>query len=161
MEVPFNELPPNSKVWIYQSNKELEEHEIEYIKQKTKEFVQTWQSHGRDISAGFSILYNRFLVISASPHSEASGCSIDKIVHFIQKTESDLQIKLLDRSFVIYKTETGFHTISLPKAKEMVASGEIPKSAAVFNNSITLLEEMENKWEVEIENSWLSKYIPI
>ncbi len=42
MLINFENLPDTSKVWIYQSNREFSDNEIEIIKTKLDSFLENW-----------------------------------------------------------------------------------------------------------------------
>ena len=84
MQVDFENLPDNSRIWIYQANRKLSEEEVHSITQQTSQFLEQWTAHGSDLEAGFEVKYNRFIVIGLNQaNASASGCSIDSSVHFI------------------------------------------------------------------------------
>ncbi len=56
-------LPETSKVWIFQSNRELSEAEAIEIRNRSDVFIQQWASHGVILRAAMEIFYNRFVVL--------------------------------------------------------------------------------------------------
>ena len=80
----FKNMPPHSRIWIYQSNKEFSPTEAEDIKKKSEDFVEQWTSHNQFMNACIEIFHNRFIVICVDEKTApASGCGIDKSVKFI------------------------------------------------------------------------------
>ena len=49
MIVDFKTMPDDSRIWIYQSNRDFNESEIGVIKDKTISFLDNWQAHGKDL----------------------------------------------------------------------------------------------------------------
>ena len=49
MRVDFKNMPDNSRIWIYQSDRDLNESEISIIDDKTTTFLDSWQAHGKDL----------------------------------------------------------------------------------------------------------------
>jgi len=77
MLVSFEKLDPDSRIWIYQSSKKLNEEEKEFITEKTELFLIEWTAHGHDLEAAMQIQYDQFLIIGVNESvNEASGCSI-------------------------------------------------------------------------------------
>ena len=69
------------------------------------------------------IRYNRFIILIVDEsHAGASGCSIDKSVHFMQQLEQEYGINLFDRFNLAYRN--GEEILSVPRAKfeELLAS---------------------------------------
>src|SRR6187401_1503982 len=98
MYIAANKLPMDSRIWIYQANRELTEGEINQVNETTCEFVESWTAHDKDLMASFEIRYNRFLILMVDEKSAgASGCSIDKSVHFVKSLEKKFNIDFFDR----------------------------------------------------------------
>ena len=49
MRVDFKNMPDNSRIWIYQSDRDLNESEISIIDDKTTTFLDSWQAHGKNL----------------------------------------------------------------------------------------------------------------
>ena len=88
MYVPFETLPEESKVWIYQSNRKFTDEEFAAIETDLKTFVENWAAHGTGLEASFELKYNRFIILAVNQENQiATGCSIDSSVQFIQSLE--------------------------------------------------------------------------
>ena len=78
MRVDFKNMPDNSRIWIYQSDRDLNESEISIINDKTTTFLDSWQAHGKDLECSYSIISRRFIVIAVNENiNPIGGCSID------------------------------------------------------------------------------------
>jgi len=156
----FKDLPDNSRVWIYQSNRKLSDDEVSIIKEKTVEFLKEWTAHGQDLEAGFEIKYNRFIVIGLNQeNASASGCSIDASVYFIQKLEKEFDIELLDKMNVTFYNGEFIAHKSLIDFRKMAKAKSVSKNTVVFNNLVnTKLDYLEN-WEVPAKDSWHSRFL--
>ncbi|HMB99906.1 MAG TPA: hypothetical protein VKN14_02610 [Flavobacteriaceae bacterium] len=160
MLVDFNTLPEESRVWIYQANRSFTEQELEEIKLKLDTFIENWTAHGSDLKSGYAIKYKRFIIIALDQKlNQATGCSIDASVSFIQQLEKDYQVDLLDKmnvsykqgEFVAYKTLTDFRKMAKQKA--------VSKNTIVFNNLVTNIAEFKENWEVPASQSWHSRFL--
>ncbi|MBP1841164.1 hypothetical protein [Formosa algae] len=160
MLVDFNTLPETSKVWIYQANRSFTDQELEEIKSKIDVFLENWTAHGADLNAGYEIKYKRFLVLGLNQEvNNATGCSVDASVHFIQQLEKEYQVDLLDKmnvsykqgEFVAYKTLTDFRKMAKDKA--------VSKNTIVFNNLVTNIAEYKENWEVPASDSWHNRFL--
>jgi len=88
MYIPFENLPENSKIWIYQSNRKFSEAEMTEIENELKAFLENWTAHGTGLEASYLLKYNRFIIIAVNQEvQQATGCSIDSSVAFIQSLE--------------------------------------------------------------------------
>jgi hypothetical protein len=81
MYVAFDQLPPESRVWIYQANRQLTGPEIVATLPSLARFAEEWTSHGRSLHASAQFLHQQFLIIGLDEGiAGASGCSIDASV---------------------------------------------------------------------------------
>jgi len=93
MFIPFENLPDDSKVWIYQSNRKLTDNEVAEIEADIMVFLENWSAHGTSLEASFAVKYNRFIVLAVNQEVQAAtGCSIDASVQFIQKLEKNTML---------------------------------------------------------------------
>ena len=53
----FNDLSEDSRIWIYQSNKELNNDQVSEISRELTEFLKTWNTHGKQISCDYQVKY--------------------------------------------------------------------------------------------------------
>jgi hypothetical protein len=162
MFVPFKEISPDSRLWIYQSNRKLTSQENTIIAGNLKLFVDQWDAHGQPLKASFDIFYNQFIILVADEtHHAASGCSIDASVRTIKAVEQQVGIQLFDRSKVAFKTDNLVLVYGLPELKQRYLEGVWNESTLTFNNLITVKGQLENEWIVPAGNTWLKRYVPI
>ena len=160
MYVSFNLLPPNAKVWIYQSDSNLSSTDVELIEKEVKFFLNNWSSHNKEIESSYEIRYNRFLIIGLNENiNSASGCSIDKSVNFIKNLQSILKVNFLNRLDVAYKIGNEINSISLLEFQDMIRENKLSKDSIVYNNIIDTKKLYLNSWETTIENSWHKKFL--
>ncbi len=160
MLVPFEELPGEARVWIYQANRSFAEKELAEIKLKLDEFIESWTAHGADLKAGYDLKYRRFITIGLDQEkTAASGCSIDASVYFIQSLEKKYKVELLDKMNVSYKQGEYVAYKQLLDFKKMVKNRSVSENTIVFNNLVHNKEEYENSWEVPLKESWHNRFL--
>ena len=160
MLVPFNELSPESRIWIYQSSRPLTELEIKSVKERTASFLEEWTAHGHSLQAGVEIFHKQFIIIGVNEAAnEASGCSIDKSVNHIREMENSLNLNLLDRSKVALFMDQKVQLVEFSEIKSLVSNGLINKSTEVFNNAIVTKSELETNWRKSAPESWIKRYL--
>jgi hypothetical protein len=159
MYIPFNELSDQARLWVYQANKKLSEQEMNFITKAGIEFTKGWTAHNKDLKASVEIFFDQFIVLSVDESAAAAtGCSIDKSVHFMQVLEGELNIQLLDKSQVAYLKNDQIHLVPLPKVKEMVSVGELAHDSIIFNNMVSDVMSFKEMWQVKAKDSWMSRY---
>ncbi len=159
MNVPFEHLDPNSRIWIYQSTRKLNHEEQQFILENTRRFLDDWTAHGNDLQAGVKINYDQFIIIGVNEAvNEASGCSIDTSVNYIRELGKALNLDLLERSKVAFKNQANIELVDFSEIRKMIGQGNITPSSMVFNNAIASKAELENGWLLPVEKSWMKKY---
>ncbi|HEY9003597.1 MAG TPA: ABC transporter ATPase [Mucilaginibacter sp.] len=144
-----------SRVWIYQSDRELYDDEVKQLHEILNKFASEWTAHNHQLKAKAEIRYNRFLILIVDEsQAGASGCSIDKSVNFIKRMEQEFGINLLDRFNLAYRE--GEKVLSAPRDEfeDLLRSGKINSNTIVYNNLVQNLEQLETKWEVPFKESW-------
>ncbi len=160
MIVPFDTLPKESRIWIYQSDTKFTDEQEEKIKQDLTSFLTAWTAHGAELNAGFEIKYQRFIIIALDQsQSQASGCSIDSQVRFIISLQEELGVDLLDKMNVTYYQNDRVHYKPLMEFRKMAKDGAVGKNTIVFNNLVTDLGEYEEDWEIPAIDSWHSRFL--
>jgi len=160
MLVDFKNLPDDSRIWIYQSNRKFSEEEVTTIALKTEEFLTQWTAHGSDLEAGVEIKHQRFVVIGLNQtNASASGCSIDASVHFIQTLEKELGLDLMDKMNVTFYNGAFIAHKTLADFKKMAKNRSVSPNTVVFNNLVNTKEEYQEHWEVPAKDSWHSRFL--
>lgn len=159
MYVPFENMPPESRIWIYQSNRKFTDDEFTAIESDLRNFIDSWAAHGRDLEASYLLKYNRFIVLAVNQESQAAtGCSIDASVQFIQQLEQKYSVDLLDKMNVTYRLGEHIAHKPLIDFKKMAKEKAVSEKTIVFNNLVNTIEEFEESWEVPAAESWHSRF---
>lgn len=160
MFIPFKDLAPTSRIWIYQCNRFLTFDESEKIKELAYEFVNDWTAHKQNLLASFEIFHSLFLIIGVDESvNDASGCSIDKSVHFIKQVERFFEVDLFNRFNVAYKIN---HEIKIANVHDLVGelkSSPVKDEVVVFNNLLNSKKELTNDWLIPIEKTWVNTFM--
>ncbi len=148
-------MPANARVWIYQANRKLSFDEKAIVQQEAESFLNTWTAHNKHLLTSFEIRYDLFLVVMVDEEqANASGCSIDKLVHFIQAIEKKLSISLMNRMLFAHKNQSNVEVVSREQFEEQIKSGVIHDDTIVFNNLVQSKGELDNGWEIPLKDSW-------
>lgn len=159
MYIPFEELPEESKIWIYQANRKLTDEEVQNMTLSCQEFIENWSAHSTPLAASFVLKYNRFIIFAVNQEiQQATGCSIDASVHFIQQLEQQFNIELLDKMNVTYRSGEHIAHKSLLDFKKMAKEKAVSEHTIVFNNLVNTKGEWEEFWEVPASESWHSRF---
>ena len=145
----------NSKVWIYQSNRELAAAEVGQITQILNDFTTGWTAHNNQLKATAEIRYNRFIILVVDEtQAGASGCSIDKSVNLMKTLEQEFNINLFDRFNIAYRDGDAIKSVGRFEFEELIKQGKVDTGTIVFNNLVPTLKDLATQWEVPFKNSW-------
>ena len=159
MYIPFESLPGDSRIWIYQSSRKFSDDEIAEIEKDLVEFITNWSAHGASLAASFQIKYNRFIIIAVNQEVQAAtGCSIDSSVVFIQNLEHKYEVDLLDKMNVAFKQGEFITYKTLLDFKKLAKDKSVSENTIVFNNLVNTIEEFNESWEVPASESWHSRF---
>ena len=112
------------------------------------------------MQSGYTIKYKRFIVIALNQNlNNATGCSIDASVHFIQRIEKDYNVDLMDKMNVSYKQGDFVAYKTLLDFKKMAKDKAVSKNTIVFNNMVNNIAEFKENWEVPASESWHSRFL--
>ena len=160
MKMNYKSLGDHSRVWIYQSDRELSADETAEIRSKGNQFIAEWAAHGASLPASFEVFYNRFIVLFADESQvKASGCSIDSSVHFIKSLESAYKIDLFNRLNIAYKNGDQIETLPMNDFQYALKEGQLTEDTVVFNNLLETKGDFVKKWEVPVTYSWHKQLI--
>lgn len=160
MLVEYNTLPENSRVWIYQSDREFSQEEKEIITEEAGKFIEAWTRHGDHLKGGFEIKYNQFLILAVDESfANVSGCSIDASVRFVQKLENVISADLMNKLNVSFKEEQNINIVSLSAFQNFVKAGKINSETIVFNNMVQTKGDLRKRWEVPAKDSWHQRFL--
>jgi len=149
---------PQSKVWIYQSNRPFTNDEVPAIQQKLDDFTSQWKAHGHQLKAKAQILHNFFIVfVVDEAAARVTGCSIDASVRMIKDIEQTYNVDLFDRFNIAYKIDDKVIVTNKEDFETLVNIKTVGPQTIVFNNLVQNLQEFETKWEIPFEQSWHSK----
>lgn len=159
MFVPFKEMPGNSRVWIYQSDRVLTPSEAKLIEENMQRFLEQWSAHGQGLMCSMKLLHHRFLVVSVDEsHHGASGCSIDSSVHFITELGKHLGVDWFNRSKIAFIVDNEVFIENHKDLKQKIADGKINSDTLTFNNLVANIEEFEEKWLIPAGDSWMGRF---
>lgn len=149
---------PQSKVWIYQGDREFTETEMTAIRQQLNDFTSQWKAHGHQLQAKAEILYNYFIVfIVDEATAGATGCSIDASVRIVKGFEQEYGIDLFNRFNMAYKVANKVVVVNKEDFETLITIKKVTPETIVFNNMVQNLADFETKWEVPFKESWHHK----
>ena len=160
MIIDFDKISDNSRIWIYQSNRDFVSEEIEIINVKTINFLNNWKAHGKELETSFSIIHNRFLIIAVNEEvNPIGGCSIDYSLHLVKDISQLIDLDLLDRLNVNLILDNKIKSLKLVDLKNKIKDRKISPDTIVYNTMINTKKELFSNFKISLSSSWLSKFL--
>lgn len=163
MNLHFQDLIPkdladDSRVWIYQTNRQFTLPEALQIDELLSNFTVTWKSHGAEVKGFAKLLFGQFIILMADETATGvSGCSTDSSVRLIKSIEQDFNVSLLDRQVLAFITNERLQLIHLDQLNYAIDNDLISPDTLYFNNTVQTKQELIHRWIVPIKDSWLIK----
>jgi hypothetical protein len=164
MFIPFNQIAPTARLWIYQANRLLTAGEAGAVETAIRPALDTWAAHGHPLLASATVVSNRFLLVAVDEGAGLpSGCSIDSSVHTVQSIGQQLghggePIDFMDRSVTYLSANGTVESVSLTGIKAAVASGTLQPDTLVFDTLVKTKAEFLAQWQVPAAQTWLKRY---
>ena len=152
-------MPNSSRVWIYQSDREITKIEESNIEKDLEKFCNEWNAHGISLNSSFKIYHKYFIVLAVNEAlNKASGCSIDSSLKKINEIEQKHCLNLLNRGFSAFLINNKITLIETIHLESEIKLEKINNQSIFFNNLAASIEDLSNKWKVPVGTTWLKKY---
>jgi|TARA_B110000967_G_C18654513_1_gene445057 hypothetical protein len=160
MFVDYTSISNDAKVWVYPSSRKFYPTEIEEIEQKVKQFVESWKPEDENFKVSYQLLYNRFIILVADDtETSLTNADIDASVSFILQLQETYKVELLDKMNACFKQGEYVQYKDLKDFKKLLKNKAVTAKTIIFDNLINNKEDLENFWEITIENSWYNRYL--
>lgn len=158
MLIPFNQMPDYARVWVYQTNKNLSDSEVQTIQQVLENQINNWAAHGANLAGSIQVLHNRFVIIAVDEmQNQASGCSIDASTRWLKELGVEMNLDFFDRSVAFIHNKT-LNTTDIAKIKSLVIEGILMTNTLIFNNLVSNIQEFKTNWNIKASESWMKRY---
>ena len=153
---------PDSRVWIYQSNRLFTLSEALAVEDLLNEFTDKWLSHGTPVKGAGFLFFGQFIILMADEKATGvSGCSTDSSVRLIKDIEQRFCVNMFDRTTLAFVVKDKVQLLPLSQLQYAFDNRFIDSHTLYFNNVVQTKAELENNWLIPIKDSWLSKRITV
>ena len=152
------DFAPNSRVWIYQSDRIFFMQEALEMETILQQFVAEWKSHGTPVKGYANLFFGRFIILMADENATGvSGCSTDSSVRLIKEIETKYAVSLFDRQMLTFYIKDKVEILPLSQLNYALENKFITADTLYFDNTVLNKEALENRWITPASNSWLSQ----
>jgi hypothetical protein len=153
-------LKPSSRIWVYQADRFLTEEEVQQVETAGNIFLDNWTAHGSALEAGIEVKHGCFILLAVDEQvANATGCSIDKSVHFITDLGSKLKVDFFNRMNLVVEVKGQYEILALKELEEKVNSGVVKAETTTFNNTITELASINSAWKIALSETWAARHL--
>jgi hypothetical protein len=150
----------NERIWIFTVSRTLSREDIRSLAETCSVFVNSWTAHEQKLNATFELYKERLLIFRVDEGLyNASGCSIDKLMHLVQGLEKTFSIELLNRLLVVYEDKEQLEVVNSSQIKLLLQKGTINENTLIYDNTISMSRELSG-WKKPLKETWLNKFLP-
>ena len=151
------DFAPDSRVWIYQSDRIFFMQEALEMEVMLQQFVNEWKSHGTPVKGYANLFFGRFIILMADENATGvSGCSTDSSVRLVKEIEKKYNVSLFDRQMLTFYIKEKVEILPLSQLNYALDNKFIIPETLYFDNTVLTKEALENRWITAARNSWLS-----
>lgn len=152
----FKNIPTDSRVWVYFADRELTEQDVFWLDTESDKFTEQWTVHGHDMQAKAGVLNNYFWVLAANEaFNAASGCGIDKSVHFVQNAGQCLGVDFFNRLQIPIVLD---NKIKIEKISTL-KTGVYTSANFTYDLTVSRLHDLQTNWLKPLGDTWLKKHM--
>lgn len=147
---------PDSRVWVYTSDRRLSDAETAAVQEALDVFTRDWTAHNQALRATSEVFDNQCILLMVDEsRAGASGCSIDKSVHFLEQLGSRIGADFFERMRFAWVDEAGtLHFGNRPELSAARQNGQVTDRTPMLNTLVQNRQEMLDKWLLPFEESW-------
>ncbi len=147
---------PESRIWVYTSDRRLTDQESRQVQSALDVFTKEWTAHNQSLKAISEVFENQCILFMVDEsQAGASGCSIDKSVHFLEELGRHLKVDFFERMRFAWIDEQGkLQFNGRPELAEARKNGQITDQTPMLNTLVQTRQEMLERWLLPFGESW-------
>ncbi|MDX1913440.1 MAG: hypothetical protein SFV22_18235 [Saprospiraceae bacterium] len=147
---------PDSRVWVYTADRTLSNAEAQFVQEKIDAFCAQWTAHNQALQARGEVFENQFVLLMVDEtRAGASGCSIDKSVHFLEQVGAAIGADFFERMrFAWLDADGQIQMAPRPQFAALVQEGRISAKTLVADTLVQTKRQLAEKWLVPFGESW-------
>ena len=156
-----NTFSPDSRVWVYVSNRPLSPEEAAFAQRNLDAFCQQWTAHNNALKARAEVFEGQVLILMVDEtQAGASGCSIDKSVHFLEALGQEIGADFFERMRFGWVNANGNWEFAFkPEFTQLVQTGQISPDTLVADTLVQNKRQLTEKWLVPFGKSWHKRLV--
>lgn len=152
----LSHFSPESRVWVYTASRKLSSQEVDFAQKQLDTFCRQWTVHNQTLQACAEVFNGQWLILMVDEtYAGASGCSIDKSVHFLEDLGQAMDIDFFERMRFAWVDQQGQTCMADRETfVALVKDGSIGADTPVVNTLVQTKRELAEKWLLPFGASW-------
>ncbi|HEX4887295.1 MAG TPA: hypothetical protein VFV37_04535 [Luteibaculaceae bacterium] len=149
-----------TRIWVYQSNVDFNDAQLARIQELGAHFTSQWSTHGTPLRAQVQVVDKRFVVVASDQSVTAnSGCSMDKLTHFVQELGREFNVDFFDRMRVNLWIDNRWQAVDYRELASLAAQRTLQADTLVADPLIDNKTAFIHHFIKPIQDSWHYKAI--
>lgn len=145
----------DSRVWVYVTDRPLTDAETQVAQKALNAFVQQWTAHNMALKAAAEVFQNQIVILVVDEtQAGASGCSIDKSVHFLEALGKQMGLDFFERMRFGWVSDEGILFGNREEFGAQVRNAHITADTMVVNTLVQNKQDLSEKWLIPFAESW-------
>ncbi len=151
-----HQYAPESRIWVYTSDRRLSDTEVQQVQEALQTFTRDWTAHNQALKATAEVFENQCIILMVDEsRAGASGCSIDKSVHFLEQLGRHIGADFFERMRFAWADENGsIHFVNRPELVAARQNGAVTDRTPMLNTLVQNRQDLLEKWLVPFGESW-------
>jgi len=151
---------PDSRVWIYVANRPLTETEATWVQPRLDAFTRQWTAHNAALKAKAEVFDRQMIIVMVDEtQAGASGCSIDKSVHFMEALGAEIGIDLFERMRFGWAENGQLHFEHRDTFVRRVQEERIHPDTPMVNTLALTKRDLSENWLKPFSKSWHKRLV--
>lgn len=144
----FDKFPDDARIWLYQTDRALNDYEIKSVRNKLNVFVREWAAHGNKLWATADVVNPYFVAVAVNDAlTPPSGCSIDASVKELQALGKELKVDFFTRMKVTYIKDNDLEQINFSDLSML------DENTQIFDPLLSNLGALRTKFPLALKES--------
>ncbi len=154
--VPFDQLPPDARLWIFPASRALSPEEQQRVLGEADAFIDQWTAHGVPLRGAREIRHDQFVLVGVDERAAGvSGCSIDALVRRMASLQQSLGVELVENGPVLFRRGERIERVARDRFADLATRGEVTLETPVFDNTLDTVGALrDGRWEVRAADAW-------
>ncbi len=148
-------LGPETRLWVFLGERRLSQAETAAAQRALDAFVRHWTAHNQALKARAEVFQQQIILLAVDEsQAGASGCSIDKSVHFLESLSAELGVDFLEKMRFAWLENDQWQVAGRSGFAKLISEGRINADTIVANTLVADKTALQEKWALPLGLSW-------